>query len=94
MADGVESMIGAHFLTNDNLMKTLQWISDIKLVPVEYLDLINQFKDLKESTYQNLKGIQLHEVPFTKDDNLKTLFKKYFELPAVQATNEKDLFES
>ena len=40
MADVVESLIGAHFLTNDNLGKTLQWISDIKLVPLEQLDLI------------------------------------------------------
>ena len=26
MADSVESLIGAHFLSNDNLMKTLKWI--------------------------------------------------------------------
>lgn len=35
LADNVEAMIGAHFLTNDNLLKTMQWISDIKLVPLE-----------------------------------------------------------
>lgn len=51
MADVVESLIGAHFLTNDNLMKTLQWISDIKLVPLEQLDLVSKFQDLDESSY-------------------------------------------
>ena len=35
MADTVEALIGAHFLTNDDLVKTLQWISDIRLVPLE-----------------------------------------------------------
>jgi dsRNA-specific ribonuclease len=35
LADSVEAMIGAHFLTNDDIAATLQWISDIKLVPLE-----------------------------------------------------------
>ena len=34
IADGVEALIGAFFLSN-NLRKTLQWLSDIHLVPME-----------------------------------------------------------
>lgn len=41
MADSVESLIGAHFLSNDNLFATLQWINDIKLVPLQALKQID-----------------------------------------------------
>ena len=34
IADGLEALIGAFFLSN-NLRKTLQWISDIHLVPLQ-----------------------------------------------------------
>ena len=34
IADGVEALIGAFFLSN-NLYKTLKWLSDIRLVPME-----------------------------------------------------------
>ena len=47
MADVVESLIGAHFLTNDNLYDTLKWISDIKLVPTSHLGVLDNFKNLK-----------------------------------------------
>ena len=90
MADVVEAMIGAHFLSNDNLQKTLQWISDIKLVPLEQLCQISQFDDLKESSYSHLKEIKLHELTFTKDDNLRTLFEKYFEIPQVSSINKDE----
>lgn len=46
LADCVEAMIGAHFLTNDNLCGTLQWISDIKLVPLEQAGLFEWLKDV------------------------------------------------
>jgi dsRNA-specific ribonuclease len=44
MADSVESLIGAHFLSNDSLFHTLRWINDIKLVPLQALDKLDQFK--------------------------------------------------
>jgi len=34
IADSVESLTGAHFLAHDSLVKTLRWISKIKLVPL------------------------------------------------------------
>ena len=34
IADGVEALIGAFFMSN-NLTKTLKWLSDIRLVPME-----------------------------------------------------------
>lgn len=61
-------MIGAHFLTNDDLAATLQWISDIKLVPLEQAFILRKFKDLKESTYPELKQVDLVSLPFFKED--------------------------
>lgn len=47
LADGIESMLGAVFLSN-NLYTTLQFISDIQLVPMEAAGLMKYFpnKDL------------------------------------------------
>ena len=39
IADGVEALIGAFFLSN-NLYKTLKWLSDIRLVPMEQARLL------------------------------------------------------
>lgn len=77
-------MIGAHFLTNDNLLKTLQWISDIRLVPLEYTGVFKQMQNIRLSTFDHLKSINLRDLPFSRSDDLKTLFTKYFEqVPAI-----------
>jgi hypothetical protein len=78
LADSVEAMIGAHLLTNDNLLATLQWISDIKLVPLEHAYILRKFENLKQSTYPNLKRFDLQKMPFSKEDSLRDLFAKYF----------------
>ena len=39
LADGVEALIGAIFLSN-NLYHTLKWMSDIRLVPLEHANLL------------------------------------------------------
>lgn len=84
LADSVEAMIGAHFLTNDNLLKTLQWISDIRLVPLEYTGVFKQMQNIRLSTFDHLKSINLCDLPFSRSDDLKTLFTKYFEqVPAI-----------
>ena len=44
IADGVEALIGAFFLSN-NLRKTLQWLSDIHLVPMEQASLLEIYPD-------------------------------------------------
>ena len=44
LADGVESLIGAFYLSN-NLYKTLKWISDIKLVPLKEANLLSYYPD-------------------------------------------------
>jgi len=74
MADSVESLIGAHFLSNDNLYLTLKWINDIKLVPLEAINMIEQFKVFTECTFAHLKKVNLQTLPFTKEENLASLF--------------------
>ena len=59
MADSVESLIGAHFLSNDSLYNTLQWINDIKLVPLKPINLLESFKSFSECTFIHLKEIDL-----------------------------------
>ena len=44
IADGVEALIGAFFLSN-NLYKTLKWLSDIRLVPMEQASLLGVYPD-------------------------------------------------
>lgn len=70
-------MIGAHLLTNDDLHATLQWISDIKLVPLEHAYILRKFRYLKQSTYPTLKQIDLKSLPYKKEDSLHDLFSKY-----------------
>ena len=81
VADSVESLIGALFLTTDNLMKVLEWIDEIKLVPLEALNQVKIFKNFRECTFDNLRKIDLQKLPFKKHENLSTLFTKYFEIP-------------
>jgi len=90
MADSVESMIGAHFLTNNNLYETLKWISHIKLVPLQESLHLSQFKNLKESTITLLQTIDLRTLTFAKEDSVKVLYEKYFQLPEVEELLKSD----
>lgn len=84
LADSVEAMIGAHLLSNDDLLKTLQWISDIRLVPLEQTGVFEQLSDIQKSTYDHLKAVDLCSLPFTRSDTLRSLFVKYFsQVPAI-----------
>ena len=86
MADTVEALIGAHFLTSDDLVKTLQWISDIRLVPLEQTGIFEELSTIEKSTYDHLKHVDLISLPFTRSDSLRSLFVKYFNgVPAIQA---------
>lgn len=50
IADGIESILGAVFLSN-NLHTTLQFLSDIELVPMEQAQLMHYFPD-KDLTFK------------------------------------------
>lgn len=84
IADSVESLIGALFLTTDNLKVVLEWIDKIKLVPLEALSQIQQFSDFTECSFNHLKQVDLQKLPFTKSETLVTLFDKYFQMPESQ----------
>ena len=86
LADTTEALIGAHFLTNDDLCKTLQWISDIKLVPLEQTGIFKRLAGIERSTYDHLKQIDLHSLTFTTEDDIRQIFTKYYDLlPHIQS---------
>lgn len=66
LADGCESMLGAVFLSN-NLHNTLQFISDIELVPLEAANLLQYFPD-KDLTFKLRKELDCYK--FTLDDTV------------------------
>jgi dsRNA-specific ribonuclease len=86
VADSVESLLGAHLLCNDNLHSILQWISNIKLVPLPQ-QLINKFAGFKETTLIHLRKIDLenHCSHIQKEDSLSQLLTKYFDLEQVKS---------
>jgi len=45
IADVVESIIGAHFMSN-NLRRSLQLISDMKIMPLKQANIIELFPDM------------------------------------------------
>ena len=66
LADAVESILGAVFLSN-NLHKTLQFISDIQLVPMEQAGLMKHIPD-KDLTFQ--LGTELEVYNFSLIDTV------------------------
>ena len=75
LADGIESLLGAVFLSN-NLHKTLLFISDINLVPMEQAKLMHYFPD-KDLTFK--LGGDLDCYNFTLNDTIQDMFEKYYQ---------------
>lgn len=66
VADSVEALIGAIFLTTDNLHDVLSFIDHIKLVPLTQINQLTPFIQFKECSFENLKLFNLQKLPFTK----------------------------
>ena len=92
IADSVESLTGAHFLSQDSLVKTLKWISKIKLVPLPQ-EIIGKFEHFEETSFCHLKQIDLVRDcgEFCIGDSLSQIFGKYFQLEVVKAMPEAEL---
>ncbi len=74
IADGVEALIGAFFLSN-NLYKTLKWLSDIRCVPMEQAQLLSVYPD-EDLTFQMCGDLDSYG--FQMEDNVTEIFQKYF----------------
>ena len=81
IADGVEALIGAFFLSN-NLYKTLKWLSDIRLVPMEQAQLLQIYPD-EDLTFQLSANLDAYQ--FSMEDSVKDIFVKYFSRHSVDA---------
>ena len=81
-------------MTNDNLYKTLQWISDIKLVPLQQVNQLERFKNIKESTYSIIKTVDLNDIPFNKEDCVASLMEKYYALEQVENDPDSAKFKT
>ena len=79
IADCVESLLGAHFMSN-NLRKTLQLISDIKLVPMKQAHLLDMIPD-KDLTF--VLGADIDAYEFTMNDSVEDIFRKYFKVQQI-----------
>ena len=79
IADGIESLLGAVFLSN-NLHKTLQFISDIGLVPMEQANLMRYFPD-QDLTFK--LGEDLDDYNFTLHDTIQEIFQKYYSIDPI-----------
>ena len=60
---------------SNNLFKTLKWLSDIRLVPMEQANLLSCYPDehLIFELHENLDSYG-----FTMDDSVSQIFQKYF----------------
>lgn len=79
LADGVESLLGAVFLSN-NLHKTLRFISDIELVPLVQADLMKYFPD-DDLTFHLRDDLDVFN--FDLNDNVQSIFEKYYSVEEV-----------
>ena len=86
IADVVESLIGAHFMSND-LRKTLELISDMRIMPLRQagvLELIPE-GDLTFELHD-----QLDEYGFSMQDTVEDIFNKYFYIHDYIKQDAKD----
>ena len=81
IADGVEALIGAFFLSN-NLYKTLKWLSDIRLVPMEQANLLGIYPD-EDLTFAMSSDLDSYN--FSVEDSVQDVFCKYFSRHSTQA---------
>lgn len=77
MADCVESLICALNLSSD-LRTTLQWISDIKLVPLEKAHIIDKFKPNYDYTFDLREPLEHFQ--FEIGMTVSELFEEYFKV--------------
>jgi dsRNA-specific ribonuclease len=66
IADVVESLIGAHFMSN-NLRKTLQLINDMSIMPLRHAGVFDYFPD-GDLTFKLAEDIDVYE--FSIQDNV------------------------
>jgi dsRNA-specific ribonuclease len=76
IADVVESLIGAHFMTN-NLRKTMQLISDMRIMPLKQAGVLEMIPD-DDLTFKLHADID--EYGFDMADTVEDIFRKYFHI--------------
>jgi dsRNA-specific ribonuclease len=76
IADVVESLIGAHFMSN-NVRKTLELISDMRIMPLKQAGVLEMFPDA-DLTFE--LGEDLDAYGFDMDDSVEVIFQRYFKI--------------
>jgi len=74
IADGVEALLGALFMSS-NLYTTLKFISDTQIVPFEQARLLSVYQNVD---YTFKLGSDLDAYKFSIDDTVTDIYKKYF----------------
>ena len=76
IADVVESIIGAHFMTN-NLRRSMQLISDMRIMPLQQAQILDLFPD-KDLTFELGEDIDCYGLSI--NDTVESIFRKYFSI--------------
>ena len=76
VADEVESLICALFLSTRCLHRTLSWIASIRLIPLHLTDMLSKFTPGTDYTFRLYKPLALYDMKVT--DYVSQLFDKYF----------------
>lgn len=76
IADVVESLVGAHFMSN-NLRRTLELIGDMGIMPLREAKVTDYFPD-RDLTFTLHESID--EYHFDISDSVTDIFTKYFQV--------------
>ena len=79
VTDAVEALTCALYLSTKCFKTVLEWINDIKLVPIKMAwDIIDKFNYDVDYTLQQYKDLDLYQMQ--TNDTVKDIFVKYFKV--------------
>jgi hypothetical protein len=82
VTDAVEALSCSLYLSTKCFKSVLEWINDIKLIPIRKADdIINKFNYDVDYTLRQYKELDLYEMKTT--DTVRDIFIKYFNVEKV-----------
>lgn len=82
VTDAVEALTCSLYLSTKCFKSVLEWINDIKLVPIRLaVDIFDKFNYDVDYTFRHYKDLDLYDMKTT--DTVKDIFVKYFKVEQV-----------
>lgn len=83
MTDAVEALACSLYLSTKCFKSVLEWINDIKLVPIRLaVDIFDKFKYNVDYTLRQYKDLDLYQMKTS--DTVRDIFVKYFKIEKVE----------